>query len=676
MAFHVLDIIVIATYLCVVILLGKRAARGLKGEEGFFLASRKLGRIYQFFLNFGNSTDANGAVSTASLVYQQGVSGMWLGFQMIFLNPYYWFMNLWFRRARLVTTADLFTDRLGTRGLAPFYAIFQCLSAMIVIIGFGNLITYKITAALLVKSEVTWTAEERASVEGYRELKVLEKELAAGTLPDAGRPRLEHLRELNARGELHSYITLLEPWSFYLVYTCIVGIYIVMGGMAATAVNEVIQSLLIIAFSILLLPVGLAAIGGWGQLGERVPAAMFDLVAAESSVQPITGLALLALLVTAVVQINGIIGNMGISGSSKDEFAARFGAVAGTFGKRIVMILWAFAGLIAVALFQGDRALSDPDMVWGMMSRQLLGPGLLGLMITGILAANMSTVAAQTLAVSALVVRNLIRPLKPALTETGAVLAGRITIVIVLAFGIFAATRLSNVFAAIQLVQTVNVPFGAAVMLMFFWRRLTGPAVWGAVLIAASINIAIPLVATQWESVRTSPSLVVRANDTGGRASPVFFESVVRTRPEDPASPLVGRGRFHLELVILNRAGLDVVGMTPGGRFASRFFFNTISPFVLLIGLSLITRPPSRERVDQFFGKMKTPVGATPDLEAEAMAETRRNPGRFNHTKLFPNSSWEFTKWDRVDTIGFLIACAVSGAIIGLFWIALRLASG
>ena len=57
------------------------------------------------------------------------------------------------------------------------------------------------------------------------------------------------------------------------------------------------------------------------------------------------------------------------------------------------------------------------------------------------------------------------------------------------------------------------------------------------------------------------------------------------------------------------------------------------------------------------------------------MAETERNPHRFDHTKVFPASNWEFTRWDRVDTIGFFACCAVSGAIIALFWGLLRWAA-
>jgi len=669
--FHPLDLAVIFGYFGIVIFLGMRGARHSEGEEGFFLAGRKLGKTYQFFLNFGNSTDVSSAVSTASLVYQQGVSGVWLTFQMVFLNPYYWFMNAWFRRVRLVTMADLFEDRLGSRGLARFYALFQTVSAMTVIIGLGNFVTFKIASAIVVKPEVEWSAAERASVEAYRELRQLEPAALRGELSATECERLETLRNLKARGQLHSQISRLEPWSFYVVYALIVGTYIVLGGMKATAINEVLQSVLILAFSVILIPAGLTAIGGLPELGRRVPAAMFELVSSGSA--HITGLVLISILLVTVVQINGIIGNMGISGSARNEYAARFGAVSGTFAKRLMVILWSFCGLIAVAMYSGEGALADPDTAWGAMSRQLLGPGLLGLMLAGVFAANMSRVAAETMCVSALFVRNVWRHFQPDLDERGAVRVGRWTIVVALAAGIAAAMHMDDIFAVMQLLVTVNVPFGAAVMLMFFWRRLTVPAVWSAVIVASLINILLPLALTKIPAVRTAASLLARPLDAAGRPAPVYFDAVVRVHADDPTSAVEGRGRFHLELWLLRRTGLAVDKLTPSDRLAARFFFNALFPFVLLLGVSPFTQPPARKRLDQFYGKMKTPVGATPELEVMAMAETRRDPQRFDQLKLWPGSAWEFTKWDRVDTIGFFACGAISGAIIALFWGLLRL---
>jgi hypothetical protein len=546
---------------------------------------------------------------------------------------------------------------------------------MITVIGFSNFITFKICSTLVVKPEAAWTATERASVEGYREFKQLEKISGTGQLAPEMKPRLDLLRERDARGELHGHITLLEPWSFSLGYTLVIGIYLVLGGMKATAINEVVQSILILVFSVILIPVGVSAIGGWHALGEKVPAAMFELVSSDASSQQVTLVALLAILLVAIVQINGISVNMSIGGSATDEFAARLGVVAGTYGKRIMTIMWTFCGLIAVALYYGANALADPDTAWGMMSRQLLGPGLLGLMLTGVLAAEMSAIATQTISISALVVRNCYRPLLPKLSEAGAVKAGRWTVAAVLGLGIVMAMGMTNIFAVIQFVQTVNVPFGAAIMLIFFWRRLTVPAVWAGVLIAIAANIVLPLTLSRVEAVRTHPALVARSQDAQGRPVPVFFDAVVRVRPEDPASPLEGRGRFHLELYVLRVAGMDIEAMQPSNRFAARFFFDAISPFLFLFGLSWLTRSPPRERVDRFYGKMKTPVAATAALDADAMAETERAPHRFDHLKLFPHSSWEFTKWNRVDAIGFLVCCAVTCAIIALFLFLLRLAA-
>ena len=145
---HALDFAIVAAYLAIVLGLGRRAASGARNPESFFLAGRKFGKLYQFFFNFGNTAETNAAVSTVSFVYDEGASGAWLPLQMIFVNPYYWFMSVWFRRVRLVTTAELFEARLESPGLARFYALFQ-IGVAVIGIGFGNFVAYKILVALV-----------------------------------------------------------------------------------------------------------------------------------------------------------------------------------------------------------------------------------------------------------------------------------------------------------------------------------------------------------------------------------------------------------------------------------------------------------------------------------------------------------------------------------------------
>ncbi len=672
---HVLDLAIILAYLGAVVWIGKSAAQGTQSEEGFFLAGRKLGKLYQFFLNFGNATEPQGAVSTASFVYQQGAPGSWLSFQTVFMNPYFWFMNVWFRRVRLTTLSDLFEDRFASKGLSLFYAMFQILVAC-VFLGFGNVTAYKIASSLVVKPESAWTAGDRATVEGYRELKTLEKQAAAGALAPETKARLDTLRDRSARGELKSYITALNDLVFYAVFTVVVGAYIVMGGMSAAAVNEGLQSILIIVFSVLLIPTGLHAIGGWGALAEKVPKQMFDLLGAGGSEQ-FSAVGLAAILLVSIVQNAGLSHNMGICGSAKNEFAARTG-VSGTYLKRLMIIMWAFAGLIAVAMF-GPGGLSDPDAAWGAMSNQLLGPGLIGLMLAGVLAGTMSTLAAKALAISSLFVRNVYRQIWPDITQAQGVFYARCTIVAVLVLGTVSAWLMRDFFSIINLVLTVNLPFGAAVLLTFFWRRLTAPAVWACVIVTSLVVIVIPWTASQVPAVARSAELTAMSTPASGAPVPVYFNKVVRERPADAASPLVAAGglnRFNVECWLLGKAGVDVVSLTKTQRVTLQFFFDALFPFVVLIVTSLLTRPTDPARVAQFYGKMKTPVGETPELEAAGLAETARNPGRFDQTKLVPASNWEFCKWDRVDTIGFLACSALSGAIVLTFIGLLRWAAG
>lgn len=669
---HVLDVVIIALYLTAVIYIGKRASRAAASEEGFFLAGRKLGKLYQFFLSFGNATEPQGAVSTASFVYQQGAPGAWLSFQTVFMNPYFWFMNVWFRRVRLTTVSDLFEDRFASRGLSLCYALFQILVAC-VFLGFGNVTAYRIAASLVVKQESQWTAADRASVSGYRELKQLEQERAAGTLSADHAAALDLLRERDARGELHSSITVLNDVVFYSVFAVVVGTYIVLGGMAAAAINEGLQSVLIIVFSVLLVPTGLHAIGGWHALAQKVPRQLFELFGRGNSGQ-FSGWALAAILLVSCVQIAGLSPNMGICGSARNEFAARFG-VSGNYLKRVMIILWAFAGLIAVALF-GRDGLSDPDSVWGALSNRLLGPGLIGLMLAGVLAGTMSTLAAKALAISSLFVRNVYRQVWPDLPPAQGVRYARWTIVVVLALGALSAWLMGDFLSIVNLVLTVNIPFGASILLIYFWRRLTAPGVWCCVLLSTLTILVIPWTAAQIPVLNRNANLTTTSFGPTGRPAGVYFAAVVHENPRAPSSPSVGGGRFNFEGWLLAKAGFNIAAYSPNQRLAAQFFFDGIFPFVVLILASLATRPTDAARLAQFYGKMKTPVGATPELEAAGLAATRRDPARFDGTKLFPRSNWEFCRWDRVDTVGFFACSALSGLIIALFFYLLRLAGG
>jgi hypothetical protein len=209
-------------------------------------------------------------------------------------------------------------------------------------------------------------------------------------------------------------------------------------------------------------------------------------------------------------------------------------------------------------------------------------------------------------------------------------------------------------------------------MLLYTWRRLTAGAVWVGVTLAIVCTLVVPRVAQHLNFFAERPSLTV----VDAQMKPVYFESLIHQDAINASSPLEGQGRFNFECWLLSRAGMKPAAMTAVQRETAKFFVEGLLPFALLIAFSFATPQTEKSRADQFYGKMKTPVQPTPELDAAAVEETRQNPGRFDHLKLLPGTSWEFLKWDRTDTVGLLSCLAISGGVIGLFLFLLRLASG
>lgn len=671
-SFHLLDILVVLGYVVLVVWMGRRLKVFSQTEEGFFLAGRRLGKFFQFFLNFGNATEPQNAVSTASFVYQQGAPGAWLSFQTVFTNPYFWFMTTWFRRVRLTTVSDLFEERFDSRGLSLFYALYQILVTCVVL-GFGNITAYKVASSLAVKNETNWTSKERAAIGEHRDLNRLEAIHAKTTLEGKDLARLVWLRDKSVRGELTSYVTMLDELAFYICFAAVIGTYIIVGGLAAAAFKDVMQSIFMVLFSVLLIPSGLSVIGGWGALAEKVPRDMFRLFGTPETNQ-FTVWSLIGILLLSVVQNSGLSHNMAIYGSAKDESSARWG-VAGTYLKRVLIIMWAFTGLIAVAFFRSGE-LSDPDAVWGVMAHRLLGPGLVGLMFVGVLAGTMSMLAAKIVALSSLLVRNCYRRFVPDLSEQRGLVLARWSIVGILILGVVFAFQLGNFYDVVKILMTVNVPFGAAIMLMFWWRRVTKVAVWCSVILTIIVTVIVPWTGSKFSQLAHDKNLTKMSSVPG---TGIYFSKVVYSDPSDSASPLIAAplrtNPFNFEAWIVGRAGVDVESLSPSERFAIQCLFDALFPFVVLVTISLVTKPSDKGRVDFFYGKMKTPIGATLALDEEAIEQTRRSPGRFDYTKMLPRSNWEFCWWTREDVIGFSAYCALSAGIVGLFVLLLAFAS-
>ncbi len=698
---HIIDVLIVLGYVIGMLWIGKIISKRIKSTEDFYLGGRKLGKLYQMFLSFGSATNADQAVGVSREIYRQGIGGMWIQYLVLFITPFYWFTTVWFRRVRLVTMGDFYTERFESRFIGGSYAIFVIIIAFFSG-AFGYMIAGKTMMALTPKPAIVQTVEEQQSVKEFYEFKGFEKKINEVGLTEEENARFEVLRERNKRGDLHSNISYIKPIYFYLIYGLIVTLYTVMGGFIAAVVTDAFQGVLIVIFSVILIPFGLARIGGFEGLHAKVPDYMFQLFGSAATSE-YTWYLVLGMLLSNMVGIISLAPNMAGAGSAKDEMSARIGALTGMFLKRFVMIMWALAGLIAVAMYIGK--ISDPDIVWGVMTRDLLGVGFIGLMLAAILAANMSSLDAGSVANGALFIKNLYEPLYPGRSEKHYINVSRVIISLTLLGGIVIALWMNNVLVLWKYFISIPAIFGAPVWLGFFWRKLTKSAVISQVILCSIIIIILPNVVPGIKAISRNPYFLKETASkevtikTGaleddvakGKAEKVgdiieknhviqpvgiFFENVARINPDDPNSPLEGIGRFNAEVFCMSLIGVDFTNYSKGSLETTRFMFIAIFPFVMLFVISIFTKKNSKEALDRFYVRMKTPVYLSPEGEVDLEGDRReveksyKDPSRFDHKKMFRNSSWEFTKWDKVDAIGFIVCWLLVGLVIaGLFFI-------
>lgn len=693
---HLLDWIVIIFYFALMVLIGKWAQRKVKNAKDFYQGGRSFGKVLTTFMNFGNITSADQATGVTREIYRQGLSGLWFQNLVLLITPFYWFTAVLQKRTRYLGPGDIYLHRFESRFLAGLYAVYILLIA---IYGgaMGYLLTGKTMQALMVKPAAEYTEMEQRSVADFTRLQSLTQKQTTTPLTVEEKSELSLLTERQKRGELHAYHSYLNLTLFLLIYAFCVGSYTVLGGMFAAAINDVIQGLLIVVLSFILIPVGLMRLGGFSGLHAKVPDYMFELFgsAATSEYTWYFVLTMAAINLIGLPPRSFVIG-----GAAKDDLSARVGLLAGSFSKRLMMIGWALTGLIAVGLYQG--LVDDPTMIWGHLTRDLLGKGMIGLMIASIMAANMSTISAQSLEWGAAFSNNILLPLRPSTSQKSQVFAGRIVIMVILFASIFFALRVNDIFVMFKYVLSVGTIIGPPLWLVYFWRRLTTRAVVIQMIVSIFITVVIPNVAPTFDSVRKNPALTLQTRErvavlqtralesdvAAGRAgrvgeliekrhvqppSAIFFDEVVRENPHDPNSPLVGKGAFRNQLYYLSLMGLPVADLSKAQLATFSFIFDIILPFLLLFGISLLTRKNSEKVLNEFYAAVHTPTVADQQEDQRLLNEAIAHPEKVEQRKLFPGTQWEFWKPTKLDIWGFVLCWALVAVIILLYIVIMKI---
>ncbi|MBN2180297.1 MAG: sodium:solute symporter family protein [Sedimentisphaerales bacterium] len=713
-----IDIFIIALYFSVVIGIGIWASRRVRNEEDYFLAGRRFGKFIQTFAAFGQGTSADNAVGVTTTTFSNGIAGVWSSLLYLVATPMYWLVMPWMRRLRVLTLGDFFEERYGSKAMAGVYAVIGSIGMMTIIsVGFAAMT--KTIVALTPKPLEALTADERLEYDQAQRLEQLQAQDYESLTPTQ-KTELNELTQLKPR-KLFTYINAnVLIW----VVCGVVLVYAVAGGLEAAFLTDALQGIFIIILSVLLFPFAWAKInaihGGKGPLDalatvhNQLPESFFEIFGSPAAMDfTWYYIAALTLMVTinVVIQPNSLVANA----SAKGEYECRFGFVAGSYMKRFCTVLWGFFALSAVVLYH-DKV-HNPDLVWGYATLDLLGSlnlGLVGLMIACLMAALMSTADCLMITGSSLLTHNIYRPLLSHYSERHYVMIGRLLGALVVIGGALIATQFDTILQQLKLWWELNVMVAASFWLGMKWRRANKTGAWSSIITTAVLFFALPIMLPiLWPGLRTKTSLLkttepqtimrtyhAREMDVTQRQqdikqwqtlSNLEKKSIPQPAPLEPGQSFTktfqhpsssifwtkgikkdsqgrdyGSGMLSLELVLMDRFGITLYDNCYAMNETLRILIRTLVPFVILIGVSLLTSPDATDRLDRFYAKMKTSVLHDPVADAQALASSIQYPGNLEGKKLFPNSSWEFHKWTRTDFWGFLISCIVAVAVVGL----------
>ncbi len=553
--FHWLDTLVVLAYFFGITGYGIWLTRRVKNSDGYFRGSRKFNKWIMMAQGFGAGTHAENFVAQTGASFQMGFASIWYQWKNMVITPFYWLIAPWYRRSERTTVGEIVEDRYG-KSMGIFYSVFAILFFI----------------------------------------------FAQGAM-------------LKGAGKVISVATsnMISPDGVIIGMTIAFIIYSFFGGLVSSAYATFIQSLMIIVLSIMLIPMGLGEVGGFAGMRATLPDNFFNLFSAETGIGAFT---ILMLALNGVVGITAQPHMVSMCATGATERAGRIGQTYGSFVKRAVTIGWALTGLIVAALvIQKGQNLDDPEMAFGFATKTLLFPGLLGLMVASILAANMSSASNFMVNTGALFTQNFYKGLineNP--TDKQLLWVGRISSLLLTLLGVVFAFYVKSVLHAFLFIETIAAFMGIMIFGGILWKRANR---WGAIAGVGSAYI------------------------------------------------------LYYILNYLNTGALEIVYKWEPAPFG----WAMLAGFSMLILVSLLTKREDPVRIDKFFDNMIRLSDEDRKVNGQKplAAKLGHDLLLLDLPSWFTAERWKgFAKRYREDWTGFLLAWLFVGFLLLLAWIVLQ----
>jgi Na+/proline symporter len=426
--FNWLDILVIVLYFAGIIGYGLWLSNKIKSSDSYFRGERKFSWWIMIGQAFGTGTHAENFVAQTGASFQLGFAAIWYQWKNMIITPFYWLIAPWYRRSERTTVGEIIEDRYGNK-MGLFYSIFAILFFV----------------------------------------------FAQGVMLKGGGKVIAI-----ATGEILSVNAVIIGMTVAFV------LYSFFGGMVASAYANFVQALMIIVLSFLLIPTGLSAVGGFEGLRASLPEEFFNLFSDKLGIGAFT---ILMLALNGVVGITAQPHMISMCATGDTERAGRVGQTYGSFIKRFVTIGWALTGLIVAALLiQNGQDLEDPELAFGYATRVLLLPGLTGLMVASVLAANMSSASNFMVNTGALFTHNVYKKYINQNTNDKQLLSmGRISGVVITMLGVLFALYIENVLQGFLFIETIAAFMGIMVFGGNLWKRANRHGAISSVIVSFSL---------------------------------------------------------------------------------------------------------------------------------------------------------------------------------------------
>jgi len=543
-----IDYIVLFGYFISITTFGICISRRIKTSDSYFRGDRKFKWYIMIGQAFGVGTHAEMPVAQTGATFSNGFATIWYQWKNMLITPFYWLIAPFYRRSERTTVGEIIEDRYGSK-MGMTYSVFA------------------IAFFVLNMGVMLQGAAKVISV-------------ALGNV--------------------------ISPNMVVFCMTVAFLLYSFIGGLIAAAYTDFVQSFLIITLSVMLIPLGLREIGGFSGMKSVLPDHFFDLFNSASGIDGFT---------IAMLALNGIVGitaqphMISMCATGNTERAGRIGQTFGSMVKRLVTIGWALTGLVVAALvIRNNVTLPDPEMAFGYACSVLLLPGLTGLMLAAIVAANMSACSNFMVNTGALFSKNFYKKyLRPEADDRKLLWMGRYSGLGLSVLGVLFALSVKNVLHAFLFTETLAAFMGIIFLGGLIWKRANR---YGA---AAAIVASLLVYYT---------------------ANYLLTDSLMLVYKWKPAP----------------------FGMAMGAGF---FFFWIVS---------ILTKPEDKEKTESFFDNMRRKSDAQhpgPDGKKPLASETGDDlvlldlPGWMKKERRT-----NFFKRYREDIIGFLLSWVVVGLLI------------